>query len=397
MNIVIITAMFPPTRTGTSFYTANLSRELACIGNNVSVITVDHVDGDLTSSRNKRNYNVYTIPALSVSIKNVFKYLKICSVLPSSYYKINKIVRASKPDVILLVNHYLDIAFPAIFASIINKVPLVCSVGTQLQSCNPLRNEILNVFDKLICGNMVFPFCEKIIAWDEEILRYLHEIHGKQVTDKCEIVNWGVNGDHAEMLSHEHDYSLHNQIIGVGAVSEQRDFASLVEAFSIIAIDYKDLKLKIIGHVYYNAAVRLAQELGIAERVIFAGELPHEQVLAEIKRSDAYFVSLTAKYVGLGTASIEAMLMGIPIIANIPAKLLGKKTLNDMDDIILCYKLTPIEIANKIRLLLDSEPLRRRIGENGRNFVNRHLNWPKIAKDIFNVLIRYVNRYRKLN
>ncbi len=357
----------------------------------MSVITVDYKGFELDVSSTKKNVNIYTIRALSFSVKGWFKHFRICSILPSNYYKVYKIVKTAKPDVVLLVNHYLDIAFPAIVASIINKIPLICAVGTQLQSCNPLRNRILNLCDRLICGCLVFPFCKKIIAWDREILRYLHEVHGNKVTDKCEIVNWGVNGDPVEFLSHEHDYSLHNQILGVGSVSEQRNFLSLVEAFSIIALDYPSLKLKIVGHIYYDAAVHLARRLGIADRVVFTGELPHEQVLTEIKRSDAYFVSLTAKYVGLGTASIETMLMGVPIIANVPAKLLGNQTLKDMDDIILCYKLTPMEIADKIRLLLDSELLRERIGQSGRKFVNQHLNWPKVAKDMSNVFLKHVN------
>ncbi|MCM2284758.1 MAG: glycosyltransferase family 4 protein [Desulfobacula sp.] len=385
MNIVIITSMFPPARTGTSFYTANLSRELSGNGNAVSVITLDYAGSGLDDSAEIKKYNTYTIPTLSFSVKGWFKHFRICSILPSNYYKVHKIVKAANPDVILLVNHYLDIAFPAIFASIVNTVPLICSVGTQLQSCNPFRNKVLNFFDRLICGHFIFPFCYKIIAWDKEILRYLNDLHGSKVTDKCEVVNWGVNGAPEEFISHEHDYSLHNQILGVGAVSEQRNFLSLVEAFGIVASKYPDLKLKVIGHIYYDAAVRLAQRLGLSNRVIFTGELPHSEVLYEIKRSDAYFVSLTAKYVGLGTASIETMMMGVPVIANIPGDLLGSHILKDMEDVILCHGLSSSQVADKLCMLFDSASLRTSIGQNGRRFVKKFMSWDKVSADMCSV------------
>lgn len=383
--------MFPPARTGTSFYSANLARELTHIGNDVTVLTLDSNNTFLANTSNILKFKIYSLPTLNFKVSGWFKHFKVCSILPRNYYKVYKIVKLIRPDVILLVNHYLDIAFLAIFASLVSKTPLFCSVGTQLQSCNSFKNKILNFFDRLICGNLVFPFCTKVIAWDREILRYLDELHGSKVTNKCAIVNWGVNGNPSELLSHQHNYALHNQILGVGAVSEQRNFLSLVDAFSMVAADHPDLKLKIIGHIYLDAAVRRAEELGIADRVIFTGELPHEQVLSAIKQSDAYFVSLTAQYVGLGTASIETMLMGVPVIANIPANLLGNQTLRDMDDIILCYKLTPQHIAEKIRLLLDSEPLRKHIGQNGRTFVSNNLNWPLVAQNMQNLFANQNN------
>jgi glycosyltransferase involved in cell wall biosynthesis len=379
MNIMMVTGMFPPIRTGTAFYSLNLASHLTARGHGVTVVTIQG-DGDSVP------FPVERLAAVHLPMKNYFKHLRFTACFPQNYVRVYQLARRTRPDVILLVNHYLDIAFPAIVASQLCRVPLVCSVGTQLQSANPRRDRILNVLDKAICGTAVFPFCRHVIAWDTEILRYLSEIQGPAVTQKTSIVNFGVNGDPAVFLQHTHDYERRGQLLGVGAVTEQRDFIPLVRAFQIIAREYPDQRLKIVGHVYYPAARDLVRELGLDDRVTFTGELPHERVLAEMQASDAYFVSLSGRFLGLGTATIESMLLGVPTIANVPANLLGHAVLGDGEHIILTEGRQPLEVADKIRQILSSRSLRERVGHGGRQFINEHLNWAVVAEQMENLL-----------
>jgi glycosyltransferase involved in cell wall biosynthesis len=380
MKIMMVTAMFPPIRTGTAFYSLNLATHLAARGNSVTVVTTP---GDAFSVP----FVVDRLPALHFPLKNYFKHLRFTSCFPQNYLRMYALARRTRAEVILLVNHYLDIAFPAIFASRLCRIPLVCSVGTQLQSANPRRDRILNVLDKAICGTAVFPFCRRVIAWDTEILRYLSEIQGPAVTEKTSIVNFGVNGDPAVFLQHTHDYTRRGQLLGVGAVTEQRDFIPLVRAFQVIAREFPDQRLKIVGHVYNQAARELVRELRLDNRVTFTGELPHDQVLAEMRASDAYFVSLSGRYLGLGMATVESMLLGVPTIANVPSDLLGHAVLRDGEHIILTEGRQPLEVAHKIRHLLASQSLRERVGRGGRQFITDHMNWGTVAEQMENLLL----------
>ena len=385
MNIIIVTAMFPPIQTGTSFYSVNIAKALLKKrGHEVKVITLRNEEDNESIS----TIQLTRIPALHLPVKNFIKHFRVCSIFPSNYRKINLIVKNFETDIILLVNHYLDIALPAIVASLYNEIPIICSVGTQLQSCNPIRNRVLNILDKLICGNFIFPFCKKIVAWDNEIIRYLNDIHGKRFTEKYAIINYGINGNADFFMKHKHDYSVHNQIVSVGAISEQRNYISIVRAFSLIASDFPDLRLKIIGHVYYDAAVRLSQDLKLNDKITFTGELPHSVVLDELKRSDVYYSSLSAKYVGLGTATIESMLMGIPTMANVPVNLLGKPHLKDMKHLILLNGNSPDPIAEKLRLIMNQPLLRENIGKGGRSFIAQFMNWEKVAQDMDSLMER---------
>lgn len=384
MNIMLVTAMFPPIRTGTAFYSLNLATHLAQRGNCVTVVTIPGDDLAVP-------FVVARLAALHFPLKNYFKHLRFTSCFPQNYFRMYELARRSRAEVILLVNHYLDIAFPAILASRLCRIPLVCSVGTELQSANPGRDRILNVLDKAICGTAVFPFCHRVIAWDTEILRYLSEIQGAVVTEKTSIVNFGVNGDPAVFRQHTHDYTRRGQLLGVGAVTEQRDFIPLVRAFQVIAREFPDQRLKIVGHVYHPAARDLVRELGLDGRVTFTGELPHDQVLAEMRASDAYFVSLSGRYLGLGMATVESMLLGVPTIANVPADLLGHAVLSDGEHIILTEGRQPLEVAYKIRQLLMSQSLRERVGSGGRQFITDHLNWATVAEQMENLLLSVVS------
>ena len=391
MRILLVTAMFPPVPTGTSFYSKNLAEALRKRGHEVVVVTVTHPQAAEAGC----NFPVYRLRALHVPLRKMFNHFRVTSIFPKNYELMKQIARDHHAEVILLVNQYLDIAFPAIFVSRKCGIPLICSVGTQLQSSSPRHHRIFGVFDRLICGNLVFPFCREVVAWDTQILQYLSDVHGPKVVDKTTVVNYGPNGDIDAFLVHEHDYALHNQMLGVGAVTQQRDFAALVRAFGLIADEYPRLRLRILGHVYHDAAVRLATELGLGERVIFSGEQPHAQVVEELKRSDAFFVSLSGRYLGLGTATIEAMLMGLPVIANVPLDILGKAVLRDMENIVHVDGLAPGVIAEKMRKLLDDDALREKTGRGGREFARRHLNWNQVGQDMEALLFSVVQARRK--
>ncbi len=381
MKILVVGGMFPPMRTGTAFYTRNLAQALQNHGQQVEVVTLGQPGRKL-----EEGLTIHRLPALSFPIAGFFKHFRLCAWSPANWWRLASIARNSSAEVILLVNHYLDIAFPARFAASLNGIPLVCSVGTQLQSLNPRRNRILNLLDRLVCGLLVFPGCKRIVAWDTQIRQYLQDVQGKDILRKVALVNYGVNGDPSHLLARQHDYEIDDVILGVGAVSEQRSFVPLVRAFAQLTPLYPRLRLRIVGHVYYDAAPRLAAELGLSSRIEFLGEMPHDQVVEQMHRATVLYSSLTGRYVGLGTATIEAMLLALPTVVNTPLDLLGSGMLVDQHHLVQCTSSDPADIAGRLELLLADTGLRRRVGEGGRAFVQQYLNWDVVAQQMVQVL-----------
>ncbi len=194
VRILLVTAMFPPVATGTSFYSKNLAESLRKRGHEVVVVTVTHPQ----AAEMGGNFPVYRLRALHVPLKEIFNHFRMTSIFPSNYGLIKEIAHEYRPEVILLVNHYLDIAFPAIFLSRKLGIPLVCSVGTQLQSSNPRHHWVLRVLDRLICGNVVFPFCREVVAWARRFFSTWVTSTGRGLLARR---RWSIS-DRTGMLSH---------------------------------------------------------------------------------------------------------------------------------------------------------------------------------------------------
>jgi glycosyltransferase involved in cell wall biosynthesis len=138
----------------------------------------------------------------------------------------------------------------------------------------------------------------------------------------------------------------------------------------------------------------LVSELGLTGRIEFMGEIPHEQVIDQMQLATVFFSSLTGQYVGMGTATIEAMLLALPTVVNTPLDLLGTGVLVDLQHLVQCTSSEPTEIAARRDLLLTDIDLRRRVGQEGRAFVQKHLNWQVVALQMANVLRQAANETR---
>ncbi len=377
MNILIITAMFPPIQTGSSFYAEDVAKALIGRGHRVTVVTLENKEAE----GDKQDFPVHRLKAVHLEnlFKNHFKHFRISSCFLGNCRRLNQIIRKDQIDILFLISHYHDISFLAVAASLYNKIPLVVSVNTQLQVIRKRSSKLLHFCDRLICGKLIFPFCCKILSLDTEIERYLIDVHRDHIGEKSVIIPYGLHGDIEAFNNHDHDYTLHNQLLGIGSVIEQRNFVSAVRIFHELSGRFPDLKFKIIGHVYYDAALKLAKELDVEDRVIFTGELPHEKVLEEIQKSDVHMGILSGEYVGLGTATLESMLMGIPIVANVSPDLFGETLLFDMQNYIRADLNRPGEIIEKMTALLQEKDLREKVGKGGRKLVNDHLNWNKVG------------------
>lgn len=381
MRILIVSGMFPPVQTGTSFYTKNLALALKKRGNHIVVITIKRPN--ILSQNNNFPFKVVKIPSLKIPLKNYFKHFNLSSIFIKNYLNISKVCQKEKIDAIILVNQYLDIVFPTVYSSLKNKIPLFVSVGTQLQSTNKFKNRILNVLDRFICGSFVYPFSKKIICWDSEIERYINEVQKRRFVDKTVIIPFGIDGNLSDILGHKkHTYKLHHQILGVGSVVGHRNFVFNIKVFRKILKEIPDMKFKIIGHIYDRKAVNLVNKFKLNKNIIFTGELSHETVINELRVSDVHWMMLDGEYKGLGTANLEAMFMGVPVVSNVSESLFGLNLLKNMKNYIFVDSKSIKESASKILKILDDSSIRRKIGLGGKSFCRKYMSWDVISKQM---------------
>jgi glycosyltransferase involved in cell wall biosynthesis len=154
---------------------------------------------------------------------------------------------------------------------------------------------------------------------------------------------------------------------------------------------------------------KLAQDLGISDKVEFLGHVDPAKIPDYLAQADIFVRPSRSE--GLGSSFLEAMAAGLPVIGTpvggIPDFLhdaiqkiqIHSNHSNGNSDSsnrnygpngLFVKPDDPADLAEKIAILLKDEKLRKRLGDNGRRLVLENYSWDKISqkiKNIFNSLI----------
>src|SRR3989344_4045518 len=124
-----------------------------------------------------------------------------------------------------------------------------------------------------------------------------------------------------------------------------------------------------------------AEDSGLKDSVIFLGAVPPEDVYQYLFISDVFVRPSRSE--GLGSAFIEAMACGLPIIGTnvggIPDFLKDRKTG------LFCEIDNPENLAAKTKELLENKELREQIIQKGLKLVEEKYSWDKISTQMKNI------------
>lgn len=102
------------------------------------------------------------------------------------------------------------------------------------------------------------------------------------------------------------------RIVAVGRLSAQKNHKLLLHAFASFVKSREDYILELYGQGELETELRaLAEELGIGKRVMFRGFSSH--VASDIRTAAMYVLS--SDYEGISNSMLEAMALGLPVIA----------------------------------------------------------------------------------
>ncbi len=156
-------------------------------------------------------------------------------------------------------------------------------------------------------------------------------------------------------------------VLAMGRLETQKGFDVLIEAFGRLAADFPDWGLAILGEG--SLRPRLSDQiaaLGLADRV----QLPGVTVspAATLRHGDLFVLS--SRYEGFGLALVEAMAVGLPVIAtDCPSG--PSEIVHPGED----GRLVPAEdataLAGAMAQLMSDAAERRRLGENARAAAQR--------------------------
>jgi len=175
------------------------------------------------------------------------------------------------------------------------------------------------------------------------------------------------------------DFNFKHYLVAVCRLEYQKGIDVLISAFNEVCNTYPDYGLLVIGNGSQQQKLSAQiSEMGLSDRVRLTGFLDNPSML--VKR--ASFFVLASRYEGMSNAMLEALCMGVPVIA-VKKHTAAEEIMSNMNCGFLADECSVSALGNALRLALESK-----------HEVNREkiASW---ARDEFSQS-RMVGQYRKI-
>jgi glycosyltransferase involved in cell wall biosynthesis len=167
-------------------------------------------------------------------------------------------------------------------------------------------------------------------------------------------------------------------IVGyLGVMGKQEGIDHLLEGVRYLVIDKnrKDIQFMLVGGgTELGAMKKLSQDLGVSAFVTFTGRAPDDLMLRVLNSADVcvnpdIYNEMNDK--STMNKVMEYMSLGKPVVQYDLTE--GRYSAQEAS--LYAEKNNPIDLADKIALLLDNPDIRKKMGEYGRNRVVNELQW----------------------
>lgn len=169
-------------------------------------------------------------------------------------------------------------------------------------------------------------------------------------------------------------------IITVSRLVKKNGVGDLIDAFYLLNSRFQipSSKLLIVGDGPLKESLKLKVEsLKLEDKVDFIGEILNEELLKYLERADVFVRPSLSE--GLGTAFLEAMATGVPIIGTPVGGI--QDFLKDGETGLFCKVGDPTDIADKIVVIFSDDELKNRLVVNARKLVEEKYSWDEIAAE----------------
>jgi glycosyltransferase involved in cell wall biosynthesis len=267
-------------------------------------------------------------------------YARIC-------WRLYRKLRAWQPDVVIAHTHYANIL----------ALPIARVAGVKKRIAvhhNPLPSypKAARIADRVLGQIGAYT---QMVAVSDTVVQTTEQYPERYRASLTRIYN-GLPQQEFEPVDVYRRWNLDRSrplIVNVGRLSRQKNQETLLRALKLVPA----AQLVILGAGELTEDLqKLTADLGIADRVCFAGELPPTDVYSFLRAADVFvFPSL---WESMGLAVVEAMQAGLPIVASdIPAmqEILG-------DSAILTRPQDAVAIADAISYLLENPAQAAKLG-----------------------------------
>lgn len=351
---------------GAQIHVRDMTYRLLADSHRVSVLTGS--EGPLTDILHDAGVEVRILPHL-VRPMNPFKDLL-------AILETRRALKDLKPD--LLSTHTAKAGFVGRVAAWTLGIPSIFTVhGWQFaEGISPFQRLVVEGLERFTAK-----ICRKIITvseYDRELAlrrkvvppEKMITIHNGMPDVPKELVRWlSHNEDDSSLPLHKRESASLDappmrplspvRLIMVARLQPQKDHPTLFRALA--ELTDRNWTLELVGDGPDREALQsLARELEVADRVIFSGQ--RLDVPQRLKDSDVFV--LATRWEGFPRSILEAMRAGLPVVATDVGGC--RESVVDGETGFLVPREDPVQLRDRLRLLIDSPELRVQMGQKGR-------------------------------
>ncbi len=281
----------------------------------------------------------------------------------------------------------------------INKIPFFTPTFVK----EPLAGIALHFFGKTIYKETNPIFASYVFLAESLVPKMYRKIPFATISDSTqhEMIAKGFQKDKVEVIPTGVDTSLYNtsvpspsqdgMIVGyLGRIKKYKSVDHLITSFAKIAAEFPNVELLIVGDGdNVDDLKAIAQKTGFSSRITFTGKVSETEKVEHVRRM-TFLVNPSAKE-GWGLTVIEANACGKTVIAaDVPG--LRDSVVDNRTGLLYRYGDTDL-LAEKIKLLLSNEQLRRRLESEAITW-SANFTWDIAADKMEHFLERVVSEHR---
>lgn len=310
-RVLIATDTYPPDVNGTSYFTHRLACGLVGRDNEVHVIC-----GSDEGPARTESLDGVTVHRLRSAPLLVHPTMRVS--LPT---RLDRLVEDLAPDVLHVQGHFV-VGRAAIAAARRGGVPVIATNHFMPDNLfqfahvpGPLRDRVGRLAWRDL--NRIFSRVDRVTTPTRIAAGLLTE---RGFTRSVEAVSCGIDlarfHPHAEPRAWARkafDLPDRDTVLFVGRLDEEKRLEDLVRALPYV-LNETDAQIALVGTGGQRAALeRLANRIGVGDRVIFLGFVPDETIPQVYAAADVFAMPSIAELQSIAT--LEAMATGLPVVA----------------------------------------------------------------------------------
>lgn len=380
MRIVVVNNFYPPRVGGSSHLSDSLAQGYADRGHDVLVVTAAYEDAPEFEQRD--GLRIVRLPAVMLPESRFAVSFDLSfATRPSLRRRLGALLDEFRPDVIHQHGQFMDLTWASGAYARRRGIPTLLSIHTRLENPAAAYSSVFKSLDRFIVRPRMRKHRPRLVVMDRLMHEYISERYRGAYRDLVFIpvgVNptWVRGGDRAagrRLLALADETPL---IVSIGHVIPLRDRLGLVEAMPSVLERHPDAKLVVVGKVYYPLFEKRAAELGISHAVRSLGAVPKSAIPDLLAAAD---VEAHEQGDGLGTATLEAMAAGVPVVGwgrndNFP-----EVRLEEGVAIFLAPRGDVAGLAQRLSHVLDDRADARRVGSTASEIVDEHFALDRVV------------------